>query len=76
MVVVVVVVVIIVVVAVVVVVVVIFCVNMSEYDQCLYEDNSVNRMHESLKLFDSICNSKYVLLLLLLLLLLSFSAST
>jgi len=38
---------------------IIFCVNMSEYDQCLYEEDTVNRMHESLKLFDSICNSKW-----------------
>jgi hypothetical protein len=37
---------------------IIFCVNMSEYDQYLYEEATTNRMHESLKLFDSICNSK------------------
>lgn len=35
----------------------IFCVALSEYDLRLYEDESVNRMHESLKLFDEICNS-------------------
>src|SRR3989338_920318 len=34
----------------------IFCVVISEYDQKLYEDDSVNRMHESIKLFDEICN--------------------
>ncbi|KAI7856151.1 G-alpha protein [Circinella umbellata] len=31
----------------------------SEYDQVLIEDGSVNRLHESLTLFDSICNSKW-----------------
>src|SRR3989338_2590712 len=35
----------------------IFCVAISEYDQMLYEDGSVNRMHESIMLFDEICNS-------------------
>jgi hypothetical protein len=38
---------------------VIFCVALSEYDLKLYEDESVNRMHESLKLFDEICNSRW-----------------
>jgi len=38
---------------------VIFCVALSEYDLKLYEDESVNRMHESIKLFDEICNSKW-----------------
>lgn len=38
---------------------VIFCVAMSEYDLKLYEDETVNRMHESLRLFDEICNSKW-----------------
>jgi len=38
---------------------VIFCVAMSEYDLKLYEDETVNRMHESLKLFDEICNSRW-----------------
>lgn len=37
----------------------IFCVALSEYDLRLYEDESVNRMHESLKLFDEICNSAW-----------------
>jgi len=30
---------------------------MSEYDLVLYEDSSVNRMEESLQLFEEICNS-------------------
>eukprot|EP01112_Ceratiomyxa_fruticulosa_P006276 TRINITY_DN1706_c0_g1_i1.p1 TRINITY_DN1706_c0_g1~~TRINITY_DN1706_c0_g1_i1.p1 ORF type:complete len:304 (-),score=57.53 TRINITY_DN1706_c0_g1_i1:95-1006(-) len=38
---------------------VIFCVGMSEYDLRLYEDDSTNRMHESLKLFREICNTKW-----------------
>eukprot|EP01099_Mayorella_cantabrigiensis_P004874 TRINITY_DN3751_c0_g4_i1.p1 TRINITY_DN3751_c0_g4~~TRINITY_DN3751_c0_g4_i1.p1 ORF type:complete len:380 (-),score=119.84 TRINITY_DN3751_c0_g4_i1:255-1334(-) len=38
---------------------VIFCVAMSEYDMKLYEDDKTNRMTESLKLFDEICNSKW-----------------
>lgn len=37
---------------------IIFCVALSEYDLTLYEDESVNRMQESLKLFESICNNK------------------
>jgi len=32
---------------------------MSEYDLKLYEDETVNRMHESIKLFDEICNSRW-----------------
>ena len=32
---------------------------MSEYDLTLEEDHSVNRMHESMKLFSSICNNKW-----------------
>ena len=39
--------------------VVIFCVAMSEYDLKLYEDETVGRTDESLKLFDEICNSKW-----------------
>jgi len=35
---------------------VIFCVALSEYDQTLREDDTQNRMHESLMLFDEICN--------------------
>ncbi|KAH8914076.1 G-alpha protein [Atractiella rhizophila] len=38
---------------------IIFLVALSEYDQQLYEDESVNRMQESLVLFDSICNSRW-----------------
>jgi len=38
---------------------VLFFVALSEYDLKLYEDEETNRMHESLKLFDDICNSKW-----------------
>jgi len=38
---------------------VIFVAAMSEYDQKLYEDESTNRMHEALKLFKDICNTKW-----------------
>eukprot|EP01126_Amoeba_proteus_P008093 TRINITY_DN1297_c0_g1_i11.p1 TRINITY_DN1297_c0_g1~~TRINITY_DN1297_c0_g1_i11.p1 ORF type:complete len:343 (-),score=59.10 TRINITY_DN1297_c0_g1_i11:260-1288(-) len=38
---------------------IIFLVAMSEYDLNLFEDQSTNRMHESLKLFDEICSSKW-----------------
>jgi len=38
---------------------VIFCVALSEYDLQLYEDETVNRMHESLRLFREICNSEW-----------------
>jgi len=38
---------------------VIFCVGMSEYDKALYEDETTNRMHEALKLFKDICNTKW-----------------
>lgn len=37
----------------------IFLVAVSEYDQMLYEDASVNRMSEALTLFESICNSRW-----------------
>ncbi|XP_015276893.1 PREDICTED: guanine nucleotide-binding protein G(o) subunit alpha isoform X7 [Gekko japonicus] len=40
---------------------IIFCVALSGYDQVLHEDETTNRMHESLKLFDSICNNKWFL---------------
>lgn len=40
---------------------VIFVVAISEYDQVLYEDATVNRMEEALNLFDEICNSKWFL---------------
>jgi guanine nucleotide-binding protein G(o) subunit alpha len=38
---------------------IIFFVALSEYDQVLYEDEKTNRMHESLRLFDSICNNSW-----------------
>jgi len=38
---------------------VIFCASLSEYDQTLREDSSVNRMKESLLLFDETSNSKW-----------------
>jgi len=37
----------------------IFCVALSEYDMKLYEDERVNRMHESITLFDEICNCQW-----------------
>jgi len=38
---------------------VLFLVAISEYDQLLFEDETVNRMQEALTLFDSICNSRW-----------------
>jgi len=38
---------------------VLFCVGISAFDQTLYEDNKTNRMHEALKLFHEICQSKW-----------------
>eukprot|EP01105_Mastigella_eilhardi_P018380 TRINITY_DN4246_c0_g1_i2.p1 TRINITY_DN4246_c0_g1~~TRINITY_DN4246_c0_g1_i2.p1 ORF type:complete len:388 (-),score=120.61 TRINITY_DN4246_c0_g1_i2:68-1156(-) len=38
---------------------VLFVVAASEYDQTLYEDNTTNRMKDSLKLFADICNNKF-----------------
>lgn len=38
---------------------IIFCVALSAYDLMLAEDEEMNRMHESMKLFDSICNNKW-----------------
>eukprot|EP00026_Physarum_polycephalum_P008188 Phypoly_transcript_08267.p1 GENE.Phypoly_transcript_08267~~Phypoly_transcript_08267.p1 ORF type:complete len:388 (+),score=56.20 Phypoly_transcript_08267:98-1165(+) len=38
---------------------VLFCVALSEYDLKLYEDDTTNRMHESIKLFKEICNTKW-----------------
>jgi len=38
---------------------VIFCAALSEYDLKLYEEETTNRMHESLKLFKDICNTKW-----------------
>ena len=40
---------------------VIFVAAMSEYDQFLIEDASINRMHESVKVFSSICNIRWFL---------------
>ena len=36
-----------------------FIISLSDYNQTLYEDETTNRMQESLKLFDSICNNKW-----------------
>jgi len=38
---------------------IVFLVAISEYDQLLMEDETVNRMQEALTLFDSICNSRW-----------------
>lgn len=38
---------------------VIFVVALSEYDQMLFEDNTVNRMVEAIALFEEICNSRW-----------------
>lgn len=38
---------------------VLYLIAISEYDQTLVEDDNVNRMHEALSLFDSVCNSKW-----------------
>ncbi|ESN96305.1 hypothetical protein HELRODRAFT_95386 [Helobdella robusta] len=38
---------------------IIFCVAMSEYNQVLHEDETTNRMQESLKLFENVCNNKW-----------------
>ena len=38
---------------------IIFCAALSGYDLVLEEDNKVNRMAESMKLFNSICNNKW-----------------
>ncbi|KAJ7609899.1 G protein alpha-subunit [Roridomyces roridus] len=37
----------------------VFLVSLSEYDQMLYEDTTVNRMQEALTLFESIVNSRW-----------------
>ncbi|ODV84209.1 hypothetical protein CANARDRAFT_201684 [[Candida] arabinofermentans NRRL YB-2248] len=36
-----------------------FVLAVSEYDQMLFEDERVNRMHEAIMLFESLCNSKW-----------------
>ncbi|CAH6721775.1 guanine nucleotide-binding protein alpha-1 subunit [[Candida] jaroonii] len=38
---------------------ILFVVAISEYDQMLFEDERVNRMHEAIILFDSLCNSRW-----------------
>ncbi|CAK8683438.1 unnamed protein product [Clavelina lepadiformis] len=38
---------------------IIFCVAMSGYDLLLAEDEETNRMHESMRLFESICNNTW-----------------
>lgn len=38
---------------------IIFCIALSEYDQVLLEENSQNRLDESLTLFDSVVNSRW-----------------
>uniref|UniRef100_UPI00398EA10A guanine nucleotide-binding protein G(t) subunit alpha-3-like n=1 Tax=Pristiophorus japonicus TaxID=55135 RepID=UPI00398EA10A len=38
---------------------IIFCAALSAYNMVLVEDEEVNRMHESLHLFNSICNHRY-----------------
>ena len=38
---------------------IIFCAALSEYDQVLREDETTNRMHDSLQIFDSLCNNKW-----------------
>jgi len=38
---------------------VLFCAALSEYDQKLYEDESVNRMMEALSLFEQTCQTKW-----------------
>ncbi|XP_023561900.1 guanine nucleotide-binding protein G(i) subunit alpha-2 [Octodon degus] len=40
---------------------ILFCVALSTYDLVLAEDEEMNRMHESMKLFDSICNNKWLM---------------
>lgn len=39
---------------------VLFVAALSEYNQTLFEDNSQNRLTESLTLFGEICNTKYL----------------
>lgn len=39
--------------------VVLFVLAVLEYDQALYEDGRVNRMHESFALFEALCNSQW-----------------
>lgn len=37
----------------------VYCASLSEYDMTLREDSETNRMEESLKLFQEICNSRW-----------------
>jgi len=37
----------------------VFVASLSEYDQTLFEDGETNRMEESLKVFDGVCNSPW-----------------
>ena len=39
--------------------VLLFLVAIQEFDQSLYEDESVNRLQESVTLFESVANSRY-----------------
>jgi len=41
---------------------VIFVVGMSEYNQTMYEDDTTNRMHDTLRLFQEMINSKWLAL--------------
>ncbi|KAJ7847978.1 heterotrimeric G protein alpha subunit 2 [Mycena leptocephala] len=38
---------------------ILFCTALSEYDQVLSEEQSANRLHESISLFDSVINSRW-----------------
>ncbi|KAK7017714.1 guanine nucleotide binding protein, alpha subunit [Favolaschia claudopus] len=38
---------------------VLFCTDLGQYDQCLYEDKSVNELTDALTIFDSVCNSRW-----------------
>jgi len=38
---------------------IVFVTSLAEYDLTLYEDETTKRMHESLLLYEEICNSKY-----------------
>lgn len=37
----------------------VFLIAISEYDQMLYEDETVNRMQEAMTLFESVANSRW-----------------
>ncbi|KAJ7210139.1 heterotrimeric G protein alpha subunit 4 [Mycena pura] len=39
---------------------ILFFVNLSWYDQCLFEDRNVNRMQDAMTIWDSICNSPWL----------------